>query len=120
MQEFTMTDENKRAHGRRIQEARNKKHLTVAQFAEKVGVSEPYVRQFEGGFRIPKYETMLRISTVLDCRMEFFTQDFLFTSEPLLMNDITLEMQGLPLQRINEIRVVVKAMTSYMRADKSE
>ena len=51
--------------GKKIKEVRNSKKLTQAQLAERLGVTQPTVQQYEGGRRKPKAKTLHRIADAL-------------------------------------------------------
>ncbi len=48
--------------GRRIREKRKLLHISQSQFAEKLGLSEPYIGMIERGERVPSLETFIQIS----------------------------------------------------------
>lgn len=51
--------------GERIKEARKKAHFTQKALGEKLGVSAAMIAQYENGTRIPKVNTLIRISDAL-------------------------------------------------------
>ena len=53
------------ASGEEIRAARKRKGLTQKQLAEKMGVTETYISQYERGLRQPKPETVKRIADAL-------------------------------------------------------
>lgn len=59
-----------RTNGNKIRNAREIKGLTLAQLAEKVGKTAPYISDIERGNRRGSYETLLRIADVLGLKVE--------------------------------------------------
>ena len=59
-----------RTNGQKIRLAREKNGLTLAQLAEKVGKTAPYISDIERGNRRGSYETLERIASILGLKME--------------------------------------------------
>lgn len=57
-------------NGLKIRAAREKKGLTLAQLAEKVGKTAPYLSDIERGNRRGSYATLEKIARVLEIRVE--------------------------------------------------
>lgn len=58
--------------GYRLREAREVRSFTVAQLAERVGVSKQAISQYESGKTAPTPENLFQISRVLDIPAQFF------------------------------------------------
>lgn len=50
----------------RLKYYRKKQKMTQAQFSERIGVSEHYVRLIENGYSVPSVELFIQICKVLD------------------------------------------------------
>jgi transcriptional regulator with XRE-family HTH domain len=59
-----------RTNGQKIRVARERKGLTLAQLAEQVGKTAPYISDIERGNRRGSYETLERIAGVLGLKVE--------------------------------------------------
>lgn len=59
-----------RTNGQKIRVARERKGLTLAQLAEQVGKTAPYISDIERGNRRGSYETLERIAEVLGLKMD--------------------------------------------------
>lgn len=59
-----------RTNGQKIRIARERKGLTLAQLAEQVGKTAPYISDIERGNRRGSYETLERIAKVLGLKVD--------------------------------------------------
>ena len=59
-----------RTNGQKIRVARERKGLTIAQLAEQVGKTAPYISDIERGNRRGSYETLERIAEVLGLKVD--------------------------------------------------
>jgi len=57
-------------NGLKIRAAREKKGMTLAQLAEKIGKTAPYLSDIERGNRRGSYATLAMIAQVLEMRVE--------------------------------------------------
>ena len=57
-------------NGLKIRAAREKKGMTLAQLAEKIGKTAPYLSDIERGNRRGSYETLAMIAQVLEMQVE--------------------------------------------------
>lgn len=57
-------------NGLKIRAAREKKGMTLAQLAEKIGKTAPYLSDIERGNRRGSYETLAMIAQVLEMNVE--------------------------------------------------
>ena len=57
-------------NGLKIRAAREKKGMTLAQLAEKIGKTAPYLSDIERGNRRGSYATLEKIARVLEIRVE--------------------------------------------------
>ena len=69
----------------RIREVRKGKKITMKELGARVGVAESTISQYEKGKRQPDYETLLKISSVLDV-----TVGYLLGAEEQQENPATL------------------------------
>lgn len=66
---------NSASIGKRIRTCREQKGWTQQAFAEKVGISIAYTGMIERGEKIPKLETFIRISNVLEVSADLLLAD---------------------------------------------
>lgn len=59
-----------RTNGQKIRVARERKGLTLAQLAEQIGKTAPYISDIERGNRRGSYETLKRIAEVLGLNVD--------------------------------------------------
>lgn len=59
-----------RTNGQKIRVARERKGLTLAQLAEQVGKTAPYISDIERGNRRGSYKTLERIAEVLGLKVD--------------------------------------------------
>lgn len=81
----TIEKERLPSQGEEIRAARKRKGLTQKQLAEKMGVTETYISQYERDLRRPKPETVRRIAAALEIDV-FSIADFENATE-LLFSD---------------------------------
>ena len=65
--------------GENIKNIRKKANLSQKALAEKLGVSQQMIAQYEKGKRQPKIETIDKIATALGVRIVDITRDFKFS-----------------------------------------
>lgn len=66
----------------KIQEARSKAGLTQQQLADKLGVSQQYIGNYESGKRYPKIQTLQKIADALGVSVTEFLGGELLTTVP--------------------------------------
>ena len=98
--------------GKRIKQARKEKHMTAETFAEKVGISISFLREIERGHKKPSISNFVEIANALEVSADELLKDNIHASEPLILQGIAAELEGLTPKQINLIEKVVKAMKS--------
>ncbi len=98
--------------GKRIKQARKEKHMTAETFAEKVGISISFLREIERGNKKPSISNFVEIANALEVSADELLKDNIHASEPLILQGIAAELEGLTPKQINLIEKVVKAMKS--------
>ena len=66
---------DQKAIGKRIKSAREKKGLTQEQLAEQVNLSPMHISVIERGNKLPRLETLIKITNVLDVSADTLLQD---------------------------------------------
>ena len=90
--------------GKNISIARNKKHLTQEQLAEKIDVSTVFISQIETAVRKPSLETVYKLSLALNT-----TIDSLIGSDNIQTryNEITMLLKG---KNDNEVSFIINIL----------
>lgn len=107
----------KKFFGERLKNRREQLGYTGQSFSEAIQTSQNYISQMENGYKTPSIEYLLRIANQLECGTDYLFGDSLKVMQPVVLNEIAQEMQGLAPDQIQEIHVVIRAMISYMQAE---
>ena len=59
-----------RALGRQIASERARRSVSQSELAELTGTTQSAVSRLEGGGRVPRLDTLLRVANALDCTLE--------------------------------------------------
>ncbi len=105
-----MLDVNKL--GKRIKQTRRAKHITAEAFAEKIEISVSFLREIERGSKRPSIVKFVEIANALEVSADYLLKDSINVSEPLILQGIAQELDGLPIKQVNFIEKVVKTMKS--------
>lgn len=97
--------------GHKMKEARVKKGYTQEQLAKKVNFSVPYISGIEGGRKIPRLKTFVRIANALEVNANYLLSSEQDSSDSFMVNEIYREVESLPLK--DQIKVM-KIMTSVV------
>lgn len=103
-----MLDTNKL--GERIKQARKSRHITAEAFAEKIEISVSFLREIERGSKKPSIAKFVDIANALGISADDLLRDSIKASEPLVLQGIAQELEGLPAEQISFIEKMVKAM----------
>lgn len=96
--------------GKRIKQARKEKHMTAETFAEKVGISISFLREIERGNKKPSISNFVEIANALEVSADELLKDNIHASEPLILQGIAAELEGLPTEQIYIIENMVRAI----------
>lgn len=105
-----MLDVNKL--GKRIKQARRAKHITAEAFAEQVEISVSFLREIERGGKKPSIAKFVEIANALEVSADELLRDSVNVSQPLVLQGIAQELEGLPTEQITFIEKIVRAMKS--------
>lgn len=81
--------------GLRIKERRKELHLTQSDIKEKVGISSGNISDIEQGKRLPAASTLVQLSKVLECSIDYILTGFSPKSENLELSDLGESAQQL-------------------------
>lgn len=96
----------------RIKEIRKKCGLTQKELAERVGVSEGAISQYESGKRRPDYETVLKMADYFGCSV-----DYLMGNDPSPAEDPELDEILEQLKNRNEMRMLFNLASNATKED---
>ena len=96
--------------GKRIKQARRAKRITAEAFAEKAEISVGFLREIERGSKKPSIAKFVDIANALEVSADDLLKDSVAASEPLVLQGIARELEGLPADRAAFIEQVVKVM----------
>ncbi len=98
--------------GKRIRAARTKCHLTQAQLAEKVNISNVYMSELERGLKSPALPLLISLAEALHVSIDSLLRDDLNGALVVVNNEITEKLATLtPKQRV----AVLDLLDTYMR-----
>ena len=103
---------NPKKLGERIKQARKEKHMTAEVLAEKTEISVSFLREIERGNKKPSISKFTEIANALEVSADELLKDNIDVSEPLILQGIAAELEGLTAKQINFIEKVVKTMKS--------
>lgn len=98
--------------GKRIKQARRAKHITAEAFAEQVEISVSFLREIERGSKKPSIVKFVEMANVLGVSADELLRDSVDVSQPLVLQGIAQELEGLPTEQVTFIEKMVKAMKS--------
>ncbi|MCD8181346.1 MAG: helix-turn-helix domain-containing protein [Firmicutes bacterium] len=105
---------DRKKFGRRLQQVRMEQHLTGEQFAEKADLSVTYIRQIEGGKRVPSFTTFVKMLNVLECSADYLLAGTVAASQDIVLDELSAKLKRLSPERLAEVTTVIDAMLSYM------
>ena len=96
--------------GERIREERLRLHLTQAQLAEAIDISDTYMGAIERGERSLTLDTLVRLVNRLGVTVDYLLTDFVSDSDSNIMEQFKQIMDQQPLERkqmaINVLRTI--------------
>ncbi|MDP4118065.1 MAG: helix-turn-helix transcriptional regulator [Bacillota bacterium] len=101
---------NIKAFGKRVQSARKELKMPAETLAEKAGISVYYVREIERGAKYPSLSTFVDLANALNKTADELLCDSVDRDIPLILNDVTKEIEHLSVEEIARITAVVRAM----------
>lgn len=100
-----------KAVGRRIKEAREKRHLTQEELAARIDISPTHVSVIERGTKIPRLDTFVAIANALEVSGDALLLDVVDHAAESQASDLSAALEGLPWE---EKRRILKVMRTLM------
>ena len=99
-----------KAVGRRIKEAREKRHLTQEELAARIAVSPTHVSVIERGTKIPRLDTFVAIANALEVSGDALLLDVVDHAAESQASDLSAALEGLPWEEKRRILKVVRTL----------
>ncbi len=96
--------------GNRIKRARCAKHMTAEAFAEKTDLSVSFLREIERGSKKPSLAKFIEIANALEMSSDDLLKDSIHVSNPLILQGLAKELEGLSANQLSLIEKVVLTM----------
>ena len=97
-----------KAVGRRIKEAREKRHLTQEELAARIDISPTHVSVIERGTKIPRLDTFVAIANALEVSGDALLLDVVDHAAESQASDLSAALEGLPWEEKRRILKVVR------------
>ena len=99
-----------KAVGRRIKEAREKRHLTQEELAAPIDISPTHVSVIERGTKIPRLDTFVAIANALEVSGDALLLDVVDHAAESQASDLSAALEGLPWEEKRRILKVVRTL----------
>lgn len=99
-----------KAVGRRIKEAREKRHLTQEELAARIDISPTHVSVIERGTKIPRLDTFVAIDNALEVSGDALLLDVVDHAAESQASDLSAALEGLPWEEKRRILKVVRTL----------
>ena len=99
-----------KAVGRRIKEAREKRHLTQEELAARIDISPTHVSVIERGSKIPRLDTFVAIANALEVSGDALLLDVVDHAAESQASDLSAALEGLPWEEKRRILKVVRTL----------
>ena len=99
-----------KAVGRRIKEAREKRHLTQEELAARIDISPTHGSVIEQGTKIPRLDTFVAIANALEVSGDALLLDVVDHAAESQASDLSAALEGLPWEEKRRILKVVRTL----------
>ena len=99
-----------KAVGRRIKEAREKRHLTQEELAARIDISPTHVSVIERGTKIPRLDTFVAIANALEVSGDALLLDVVDHAAESQASDLSAALEGRPWEEKRRILKVVRTL----------
>lgn len=99
--------------GRRINAVRKERGLTADRVSEMCNINATYLRQIEGGIKIPSLPVFIDICNALTVSPDYLLQDELKENEISKIREIESLWQGTSLCKQELVSAIIKAVLEY-------
>ena len=99
--------------GKRINEVRKSRCLTADKLSELCNINATYLRQIEGGVKMPSLPVFIDICKALYTSPDYLLQDELGENEISKIHEIELLWREVPLPKQELVLEMIKAVLKY-------
>lgn len=110
---------NYRKLGERIREERLRLHLTQAQLAEAIDISDTYMGAIERGERSLTLDTLVRLVTRLGVTVDYMLADSVTGSDTAIIDQFKQIIDGQPIERKQMALNVLRTIFIYFENNDS-
>ena len=103
--------------GKRIREERKRLHLTQAELAEAIDISDTYMGAIERGERSLTLDTLVRLVNRLGVTVDYMLADSVADNDSNIMEQFKQIIDGQPLERKQMAINVLRTIFSYSGED---
>ncbi len=103
--------------GERIREERLRLHLTQAQLAEAIDISDTYMGAIERGERSLTLDTLVRLVNRLGVTVDYLLTDFVSDSDSNIMEQFKQIIDNQPMERKQMAINVLRTIFSYFEQE---
>ncbi len=103
--------------GKRIREERQRLHLTQAQLAEDIDISDTYMGAIERGERSLTLDTLVRLVNRLGVTVDYLLADSVSDNDSNIMEQFKQIIDSQPLERKQMAVNVLRTIFSYFEKD---
>ncbi len=103
--------------GKRIREERQRLHLTQAQLAEDIDISDTYMGAIERGERSLTLDTLVRLVNRLGVTVDYMLADSVSDNDSNIMEQFKQIIDSQPLERKQMAVNVLRTIFSYFEKD---
>lgn len=96
--------------GKRIKEARQEKHLTGEQLAEKLSISLGFLRELERGGKKPSLDTLVIIANELGVSADELLCDSVNKAQPIALAGIAKKLEGLSPEQVLFVEKMIDSL----------
>lgn len=99
--------------GKRINEVRKSRGLTADKLSELCNINATYLRQIEGGAKMPSLSVFIDICKALSVSPDYLLQDELDENEISKIHEIEMLWKNVPLQKQEVALTMIKAVLEH-------
>lgn len=99
--------------GKRINEVRKSRGLTADKLSEFCNINATYLRQIEGGAKMPSLPVFVDICRALSISPDYLLQDQLEENEVSKIQEIEALWKEVPLQKQEVVLAMIKAVLEH-------
>lgn len=108
---------DKKAFGKRLKAIRNERKLTADKLSEMVGVNPVFIRQIEGGVKLPSLQKLIDLCVSLKIYPNYLLAEDLLFEDNAEMNDILSLFNTLTPKQLRTVYMTLKTLIVNLQSD---